>query len=105
MTQKPRDTGFQVAPEKYCTRPQGCTCRMAVCRCPVAYIVYYKQGSGALGQTGTWTIERTNDQQVLEEGTLEAMMALIGGPNPKYPNGRRAHLAEEMLRYRSVLFM
>lgn len=68
-------------------------CKMAVCRCPVDYIVFYaKQNSNE------WIIERTSDKQEMARGTLDEMIALIEEPDSKFPNGRRAHWSEDMLR-------
>ena len=85
-------------PEKYSTRAPDCVCEWLICRCPVDYVVYYAQ------KASEWVVERTTDKQEMARGTLEAMMALVEGSNPKYPNGRRAHLSEDMGRHRFYIF-
>jgi hypothetical protein len=76
---------------------EGCNCGMAVCRCPVQFIVFYSQDDGE------WIVERTEDKVSVARGSLEDMMALVTGPNAEFP-GRRAHWAEDSLRFRFAIF-
>lgn len=85
-------------PEKYRIRAANCVCEWVVCRCPVDFIVYYAQ------KASEWVVERTADKQEMARGSLEEMMAQVDGPNPKYPNGRRAHISEDMERRRPEIF-
>jgi hypothetical protein len=71
---------------------------MAVCRCPVRFIVYYAQKNSK-----QWIVECTEDGSEVARGTLAEMMALVTGPDAKYP-GRRAHYAEDMLRFKPTIF-
>lgn len=85
--------------ETYRTHADPCTCGMAVCRCPVDFIVFYAQGNSS-----QWIVERTSDQQEMARGSLAEMMALVDGPEPKFPKGRRAHWAEDMQRWKPRCF-
>jgi hypothetical protein len=85
--------------EKYRFHAVNCTCKMAVCRCPVDFIVFYAQEN-----TSEWIVERTSDKHEMARGSLEEMMALVDGPDPKFPNGRRAHWAEDMGRARAKIW-
>lgn len=91
--------GVRMSQKTYRTRARECTCRMAVCRCPVDYIVYYAPES-----EGEWIVERTSDKAEVARGSLQDMMALVDGDNPKFPNGRRAHLAEDLPRIKPGVF-
>ena len=83
----------------YYDHVKGCTCKMAVRRCPVDYIVFYSASDAEPNKP--WIIERVSDKVTVERGLLEDMMTLVqteDGSEPKYPNGRRAHLGEDILR-------
>jgi hypothetical protein len=76
------------------TRAPNCTCKWAICKCPVEFIVYYAQNNFE-----EWIIERTSDGAEIRRGSLERMMDLINH-NPEFASSRRAHHAEDMLRWR-----
>lgn len=59
------------------------------------YIVYYCGGN-----SGRWKFERVSDKEILAEGQLESMLALLN----HYPNSRRATWAEDMDRYTPYCF-
>jgi hypothetical protein len=65
------------------------------------FIVFYRQ-SGEGRPEGDWIMERLSDQAVVESGTLNDMLALIG--TDKYSHARRATWAEDTLRYRSRIW-
>lgn len=105
MSQKDDRPNQDTHGEKYPTSAKDCICGMTVCRCPVDYIVYYIKEEEWSGKDAQWKIERTSDNQEMERGSLKDMMALIMGSDPKYQNGRRAHLAEDMLRIIQTISM
>ena len=86
--------------EEYRIRAEGCSCGWAVCRCPVDFIVYF----AGLANGGEWIVERVSDKQEMARGGLADMMALVEGETLKFPNGRRAHSSEDMLRLKPSIF-
>jgi hypothetical protein len=62
-------------------------------------VVFYAQNGKA-----EWVVERTSDGEEMARGSLEAMIGLIEGEHPQFLNARRAHEAEDIMRWRPKIF-